>query len=92
MSMLFTLVVFPVGRASEWEWIAGTDLPELSTTGDEPATHNWFSIQPTDAESSQIDSVLTSDDERLSVDLNTQSPQMVIEDATGLKQVSEDSE
>ena len=49
MSMLFTLVVFPVGRASQWEWIAGTDLPELSTTGDEPATHNWFSIQPTDA-------------------------------------------
>tara|TARA_Y100001938_G_C7775033_1_gene275153 strand:- start:151 stop:429 length:279 start_codon:yes stop_codon:yes gene_type:complete len=92
MSLSFTLVVFPVDRTDDWEWIAGTNLPGLSSNGNEPATHHWFSIQPTDAESSQIDSVLTGDEERLSVDLNTQSPQAVIEDATGLKQVSEDSE
>ena len=86
--MNYTLVIFPVSRASDWKWIAGTASPELSPTGDEPATHKWFSIIPTSEEQARIDSTLTADDTKLSVDTNTQSPQKVIEDATSLKPIT----
>ena len=92
MSTPFTLVVFPVSRAGDWEWIAGTGSPELSASGDEPATHQWFSIRPTSSEEAEIDDTLVGADTKLAVDLETESPTAVIEAATGLKHITEDDE
>lgn len=85
MNLNFTLVVYPIDRADQWSWISGAGAPKLSSDGSEPATHRWFSIIPTASEASEIDSTLTADDTKLTVDLDTQSPQAVIEAATGLK-------
>ena len=86
----FSLVVFPVDRASEWEWVAGSNSPELSLTGQTPATHKWFSLQPTQSENTRIDNTLTAEDTRLTVDLDTQSPVAVIQSATGLTPLTPD--
>lgn len=83
--MEYTLVVFPVSRASAWEWIAGTNSPQLSATGETPASHRWFSLQPTADEDARIEATLTADETRLAVDLDTDSPQSIIEAATGLQ-------
>ena len=88
--MIYTLVIFPLSRASDWEWIAGSASPELSTDGTAPATHRWFSIIPTTDEQSRIDSTLSADDRKLTVDTNTESPTAVIQAATGLQPVIEE--
>ena len=88
MSHDFTLVVFPIARAGAWEWIAGDSGPGLSSNGDSPASHRWFSIQPTAPEDTRIDSTMTGEDVRLTVDLDTGSPGAIIEGATGLKPIT----
>ena len=88
--MIYTLVIFPVQRAADWEWIAGTASPELSADGTEPATHRWFSIAPTADEQARIDSTLSADDRKLTVDTDTDSPTAVIKAATGLQPVEEE--
>lgn len=85
MSLNFTLVVYPIDRLDQWSWISGAGAPKLSSTGSEPATHRWFSLRPTADEDSRIEATLTADDTRLAVDLDTDSPQSIIEAATGLQ-------